>query len=122
MILLNFLLNLFYAYLHRYGQQGLLAAIFLLTIPLCLNIVSLLILLVHLLVPEAFRTMSPIIFGIGIILLAILIDRFLKRVYLRKDVSFKASGYKLFYYVTGPVYYILSIILFFLSLKYLFVV
>ena len=105
-------------YLHRYGQRGLLAALFLLTIPLCSNIGTLIILFFHSVAPRLLPNTNIAVLVIGLAGIVYLTDKLLKKTYLRKEQVIRVPRFKLAYYILGPVYYIASAILFFLSFKY----
>lgn len=119
MIVLDYLLNSFFVYLKKYRERGLLASIFLLTVPLGLNISALLILIFYWTAPGLLSKIDPFLFGGIVIGLLFLTDKILKMVYLKGDRNLETPKFKIIYYLTSPIYYILSVVLFFLSFRYL---
>jgi len=116
---MNFLINTYYVYVRKHGPKGIEASIYGLTIPLTFNFITLFTFVIF-----YFR---KLIYDIDIInfisgtlmfiVSAIAINEYLERRYLKSENFVDLHLPKVFY-IFAPVHYLISVLLFVVSLRY----
>jgi len=119
MRVLDCLLTAYHVYLQKYGRNGLEASIYLLGIPLSFNFAVLFILSFNWLFPQILKGINIVVFMILLYGLIYLTDRLLKEIYLQRRRVLITPKHKIVYHLCGPIHFIVSTVLFFLSFKYL---
>jgi len=105
-------------YLKRYNKKGLEASIFLVTLPLMFNIVSIFIVLYYYLGLSLLAPLGPIAIGIFMIITGFRINHLLERWYLEKD-NFRVISLPSIFYLFAPIYYLSSFLIFPFTFRFL---
>ena len=119
MVAIDFLLKTFFVYHYKRDEKGLQASIFLLSVALGLNMLSLIIFVSGIYFPGTIRLLNPLGFGALTVIGLYLTDKFIRRAYVTNGRRITPPKLKSIFYLLGPVYYVGSAILFFLSFKYI---
>lgn len=108
MIAADWLLRSFYVYLRSYGHRGLRASIILASIPVALNITSLIIFLMYLVAPELLFKGGFIGLFILTLLSYFVVETYLEDHFMKKKRPMGTMHSPLLY-VFSPLYYIVSV-------------
>jgi hypothetical protein len=119
MIAIDFLLKTFFVYLYKRNEKGLQASIFLLSVALGLNMLTLIIYVSGIFFPGLIRLLNPLGFGVLVVIGLYLTDKFIRRAYVTNGREITPPKLKPIFYLLGPMYYVGSAVLFFISFRYI---
>jgi hypothetical protein len=111
---MNFFINLFYIYLGKFGKKGVEASIYALTIVLMFNFITAITFLFYIIQIDVinFITSSVVAIAFGL-----WINKVLEKNYLQGERFRDLLLPKIFYFIT-PIYYLASVLMFIISLRY----